>query len=162
MRFLNKKLPKREKEKLTDILSSIDFEYFRIEKKYESQIKLEDLYGELEPISTIVSEPPPDEPTDLLSNIIKVLNDSFGSDLSEEDRIKLEKINEQLFNDDELRKVHLGDNTESNKKFVFNKVFDSLLQGLVDESLDFYNKLTETNRNRYVKKILFENYVKHT
>jgi type I restriction enzyme R subunit len=112
LRFLNKKLPKREKEKLTDILSSIDLEYFRIEKKFESQIKLDDLYGELEPISTVVSEPQPEEPTDLLSNIIKVLNESFGSDLTEEDKVKLEKINKQLLEDDELKKVHLGDNTE--------------------------------------------------
>ena len=70
----------------------------------------------------------------------------------------LEKIQKQLIEDEELLKVHLGDNTESNRRFVFNKVFDNLLQGLVDDSLDFYKKLTEPKRNEYVKRVLFENY----
>ena len=64
----------------------------------------------------------------------------------------------RLKEDEELRKVHTSDNTESNKRFVFNKVFDNLLQGLVDDSLDFYKKLTEPKRNDYVKRVLFENY----
>ena len=60
--------------------------------------------------------------------------------------------------DKELRKDHISDNTESNRRFVFNKVFDKLLQGLVDESLGFYKKLTEPKRNEYVKRVLFEDY----
>jgi len=63
-----------------------------------------------------------------------------------------------LKENDELRKVHTSDNTESNKQFVFNKVFDKLLQGLVDDSLDFYKKITEPKRNEYVKRVLFEDY----
>jgi len=72
--------------------------------------------------------------------------------------VNLEKIQSQLNEDEELRKVHLGDNTESNKRFVFNKAFDKLLQGLVDDRLDFYKKLTEPKRNEYVKRVLFDNY----
>ena len=60
--------------------------------------------------------------------------------------------------DEELRKVHLGDNTESNRRSVFNEVFDKLLQGLVDDSLGFYKKLTEPKRNRYVKDRMFKHY----
>jgi len=37
-------------------------------------------------------------------------------------------------------------------------VFDKLLQGLVDDSLEFYKKLTEPKRNEYVKRVLFDNY----
>ncbi|MCK4641190.1 MAG: hypothetical protein KAU06_07630, partial [Candidatus Marinimicrobia bacterium] len=77
-----------------------------------------------------------------------------------DDKVNLEKIQTQLNEDEELRKVHLGDNTESNKRFMFNKVFDKLLQGLVDDSLDFYKKLTEPKRNQYVKRVLFEDYSK--
>jgi len=36
--------------------------------------------------------------------------------------VTLEKIQTGLNEDEELRKVHLGDNTESNKRFMFNKV----------------------------------------
>ena len=157
LRFLNKKLPKRTRERPTDIFSYVDLEYFRIEKKYTTTIELEGVYGELEPISTDIGSIS-DDPLDFLSHIVKMLNENFGSDLTDEDKVTLEKIQTRLKEDEELRKVHLGDNTESNRRFVFNKVFDKLLQGLVDDSLDFYKKITEPKRNEYVKRVLFEDY----
>jgi type I restriction enzyme R subunit len=118
---------------------------------------LEGEYGELEPISTDIGSIS-DDPLDFLSHIVKMLNENFGSDLTDEDKVTLEKIQKQLNEDEELRKVHISDNTESNRKFVFNKVFDKLLQGLVDDSLDFYKKITEPKRNEYVKRVLFKDY----
>ncbi|MCH7764231.1 MAG: type I restriction endonuclease subunit R [Candidatus Marinimicrobia bacterium] len=157
LRFLNKKLPKRSRERLTDVFSYVDLEYFRIEKKYTTKIKLESEYGELEPMSTEVGGIS-DDPLDFLSHIVQVLNENFGSDITEDDKINLEKIRFGLKENKELRKVHTSDNTESNKRFVFNKEFDRLLQGLVDDSLDFYKKLTEPKRNEYLKRVLFEDY----
>lgn len=159
LRFLNKKLPKRMRDRLADIFSFVDLEYFRIEKKYTTKIKLESEYGELEPPSTDVGGIA-DDPMDFLSNIVQILNENFGSDLTDVDKVNLEKIQTGLVQDEELRKVQTSDNTESNRRFVFNKVFDGLLQGLVDESLDFYKKLSEPKRNEYVKRALFDNYSK--
>ena len=157
LRFLNKKLPKRRRDRLTDVFSYVDLEYFRIEKKHTTKIELEGEYGELEPISTDIGSIS-DDPLDFLSHIVKMLNENFGSDLTDEDKVTLEKLQTQLKEDEELQKVHTSDNTESNKQFVFNKVFDKLLQGLVDDSLDFYKKITEPKRNEYVKRVLFEDY----
>ncbi|MCH7613559.1 MAG: type I restriction endonuclease subunit R [Candidatus Marinimicrobia bacterium] len=157
LRFLNKKLPKRSRERLTDVFSYVDLEYFRIEKKYTTKIKLESEYGELEPMSTEVGGIS-DDPLDFLSHIVQVLNENFGSDITEDDKVNIEKIRFGLKENKELRKVHTSDNTESNKRFVFNKEFDRLLQGLVDDSLDFYKKLTEPKRNEYLKRVLFEDY----
>ena len=80
--------------------------------------------------------------------------------MTDDDKVNLGKIQTRLKEDEELRKVHLGDNTESNKRFVFDQVFDKLIQGLVDDSLDFYKKITEPKRNKYVKRMLFDNYSK--
>jgi type I restriction enzyme R subunit len=162
LRFLNRKLPKRPKDKLTDVFSYVDLEYFRIEKKFTESISLEDKEGELKPISTDVGGTLTEKPIDLLSHIIQVLNDNFGSDLTDDDKVNLGKIKTKLEEDEELRKVHLGDNTESNKRFVFNQVFDKLLQGLVDDRLEFYKKITEPKRNRFVKSELWKNYSTQT
>jgi len=157
LRFLNKKLPKRKREQWKDVFSYVDLEYFRIEMKGLKKLTLESEDTEIPPITDGVGGIV-EEPKDLLSHIIQILNENFGSDLTDEDKVTLEKIQKQLNEDEELRKVHISDNTESNRRFVFNKVFDKLLQGLVDESLDFYKKLTEPKRNDYVKRVLFENY----
>lgn len=158
LRFLNKKLPKRPKDRLTDIFSYVDLEYFRIEKKFTTAISLEDVEGKLQSISTDVGGIKTEEPTDLLSHIIQVLNENFGGDLTGDDKLNVGKLITRLGEDEELRKVYLGDNTESNKRFVFNQSFDKVLQGLVDDSLGFYKKLSEPKRNQYVKRILYENY----
>jgi hypothetical protein len=79
--------------------------------------------------------------------------------LTDEDKVNLEKIQKQLQDDEELKKeVQTSDNTESNKRFVFDRKFDVILQDLVDESLDFYKKLTEPNRNKYVKERFYNDY----
>ena len=157
LRCLNKKLPKKEAETITDVLSSIDLEYFRIEKKFTASIELEETDGKLEPMS-------PDgggvveEPKEFLSAIIQVLNESFGGDLTEEDKLYLEKIEKRLAENEGLKKVYFGDNTESNKKHKFKEVFESVLLGLVEDNLDFYKKITEPKRNQYVRGRFYENY----
>ncbi|MBT3747511.1 MAG: type I restriction endonuclease subunit R, partial [Bacteroidetes bacterium] len=156
----NKKLPKRGRDTIEDVFSFVDLDSFRIQKKYTQSISLEEEDGELKPFSTEVGGAVAEEPKDLLSHIIEVLNDSFGGDLTDDDRLNLEKIQTKLEEDEELLKVHESDNSDINKRFVFDKAFDSLLQGLVDESLGFYKKLSDRKRNEYVKRIMFENFLK--
>ena len=81
----------------------------------------------------------------------------FGSDLDDDDKVNLEKMQTRLNEDKELRKVQISDNTETNKRSVFDKTVDRILQGLVDDSLDFHNKLSESERNKYVKSVLYKN-----
>ena len=161
LRYLNRKLPKRDVDPiLTDVFASVDLEYFRIEKKGESQIKLDQTDGELPSISEVTGGGIEDEPKDWLSHIIKNLNDSFGSDLTEDDRVNLEKIEKRLQVNEELKKVHLGDNTESNRKYVFKKVFDEVVLSLLEDNIDFYKTVTEKNRNEYLIDVMYQNYLR--
>jgi len=157
LRFLNRKLPKRQREKLTDVFSYVNLEYFRIEEKLTTKIGLKG-DGVLREPSSPIYHNLPDNSKDLLSNIIKVLNESFGSDLTDADRVNLERIQKRLAENEELRKVHISDNTESNKRHMFNEAFERILIGLVGEHLNFYNKLKEPKRNRYVKDRFYESY----
>ena len=92
--------------------------------------------------------------------IIKTLNESFDGDFSDEDRVRIEKIKEQIHENEELRMVMEGDNTDSNKRDMFNRTFEKLLTGLVGENLDFYNKLKEPKKNRFMKDRMYELYSK--
>ena len=157
LNFLNKKLPRRKKDRLSDIVSSVDLEYFRIEKKYQEDISLEsDPY--VEPISVDVSTGVNDEPKDFFSNIIKIINENYGGDLTEDDKLNLRRIHQELKQDEELQKIHEGDNTDTNKRFVFDKVFEKYLLTLVDRDMKFYNKLKEKKLNKYVKDRMYESY----
>ncbi len=161
LRGLNKKLPRRPPTDQPEILSTVDLEYFKIEKKYSAKIELEDEEGELQGISEDgVSYNDDEEPVDLLSEIIQKLNNAFDGDFSDEDRVRIEKIKEQIDKDIELRMVMEGDNTDSNKKDKFNRTFEKFLTDLVDENIDFYNKLKEPKKNRFMKDRMYELYAK--
>ena len=89
LRGLNRKLP-RIINGGRDIFTSVDLEYFKIEKQFTTNIEFEDKECEFQGISeeggTFSDE---EEPTDLLSLIIKTLNETFDGDFSEEDRVGL-------------------------------------------------------------------------
>ena len=51
-----------------------------------------------------------------------------------------------------------GDNTDSNKREMFDRTFHDLLIGLVEENVEFYNKLNEKKKNSFVKDRLYQNY----
>lgn len=160
LRFLNKKLPKRPKDKIEDVFSYVDLDYFRIERKPQTNIKLEDEDGELTPMSSDVGSIT-EEQTDMLSNIIKVLNDSYGSDLSDDDKLDIKRISAKMKQDEKLKEVSMGDNSLTNKQYFFEKLFDQFLQDLVDDRIDLYNKLTEPGRNKFMKDMMFKNYMRN-
>jgi type I restriction enzyme R subunit len=113
LRHLVKKLPKRRLDDIRDITSSIDLEYFRIEKKHSTSIELEKTGGELTPIGGDTVGLPPEEVKELLSEIIEVINDSYGTNLTDSDKVKLEEIQRRIQEDEEFRKVYEGDNTDT-------------------------------------------------
>lgn len=160
LRGLSKKLPRRDKDKLSDILTSINLEYFKIEKKFTSTIELEETDGVLQPIGETGAGGIEEEPTDLLSHIIEILNESFDGDFSDEDKVKFEEIKQKIHESVDLRQVMTGDNTETNKKDKFDKTIDKLVLSLIDNNLDFYKKLNNKKRNRYIKDRLYEDYSK--
>ncbi len=158
LRGLSKKLPRRDKDKLSDILTSIDLEYFKIEKKFTSTIELEEGNTVVEPINSDGSSGVDDEPTDFLSHIIEVLNDSFAGDFSNEDKVKFEEIKLKILESEDLRQVMIGDNTETNKKDKFDRTIDTLILSLIDNNLDFYKKLKHKERNKFIKDKLYDEY----
>ena len=157
-RSLNKKLPKREYEDVSDVLASVDLDSFRVQKIHDSQ----KLY--LDPGDSEVSGIGGDESTgkdpehDLLSIIIQTLNDTYQTDFTDENKVDIETIRKRVHADESLRQVIEGDNTDSNKRFKFHQVFDDILLDFVNTKLDLYNKLTKQEVNTDLKRLLYRDY----
>ncbi|MGA9537438.1 MAG: hypothetical protein WBR24_16165 [Desulfobacterales bacterium] len=97
---------------------------------------------------------------DLLSNIIKVLNDTYAIDLSDEDKVDIERMKEKLDDHEELREVMSSNNTRDNMKYKFEQVVDELLLDFVNSKLELYKKLSEPRVNTMFKSRWFEGYQK--
>ena len=159
LRFLNKKLPKRTLNNLTDLVSSVDLESFRLEKKTEGSI-IVDPDPIINPISEGGSGSLTEEPTDFLSNIIQLLNENYGGELNNDDTVNLNRIYEDIIKDEELKIVHSSKNTDMNKRHKFDEKFQEYLLGIVEKDTKFYNKVLEKRINQYIKDRMYNYYLK--
>jgi type I restriction enzyme R subunit len=99
---------------------------------------------------------------DLLSNIIKTLNDTYGLELTEDDKIDIGRMQEKLKEREDLRSVMTSINTRENMKYKFDKVIDELLLDFVHTKLDLYKKLSDPKVNPMFKSKWFEGYLRES
>ncbi len=156
--FLNKKLPKRTLDKLTDVVSSVDLESFRLEKQTEGSI-IVDPDPIINPIGEVGSGNVSEESTDFLSKIVQLLNENYGGELNDDDKVNLNRIYEDMVNDEELKAVHNSQNTDTNKRHKFDEKFQEYLLGLVEKDTKFYNKVLEKGINQHIKDRMYEYYI---
>ena len=139
LKYLNRKLPKRDSDRF-DLSNYVDLDSLRIQKSHE---KMEELTGTGHVDSPPEFENSPwNEPLkDLLSEIIRQLNERYGLNLTEDDKLNVERVRTGLNEDVNLR-VHMeGDSSLENKKVYFRKHFDQRMVGLISDSIGFYKKL---------------------
>ena len=157
---LNKKLPKREHPDLQDVLASVDLDSFRVQRMHDRlQLSLEAADSEVEGIGSDVATMR-DPEQDFLSNIINALNDAHQTDFTVEDKVDLANIHQKVHENEALRQVIEGDNTDTNKRYKFDQVIDEILLSFVNSKLDLYNKLTQEEINADLKRQLYQAYCK--
>jgi type I restriction enzyme R subunit len=105
---------------------------------------LEDKPGEIEPMSPEGVGKPIEEELDLLSHIISRINEVYGIELSEEDKLDLKNVSDRMEKNDELVSVMKGKNSEDDKRDFFNKVLKDEVSEYYGDRLDFYKKIMNT------------------
>ena len=158
-RSLNKKLPKREHPDLQDVLESVDLDSFRVQKAHDRlQLPLEATDSEVEGIGSdvaIIREPE----QDFLSNIVDALNTAYQTDFTTEDKVDIETIHQKVHENEALRQVMEGDNTETNKRYKFEQVINEILLDFVNSKLELYTKLSKPEINADLKQHLYRAYL---
>jgi type I restriction enzyme, R subunit len=157
LRFLNKKLPKGKSDKV-EVLDSIDLSSLRIQMMGESRLSLEDKTGELEPMTPESGSSKKEENLDLLSLIIQRINEVYGIELSEEDKIDLKNVSERIGKNEELSLVMKGNNTDDDKKDFFNKLLKDEVSEYYGDRLDFYKKIMNTKVFPMILEGMFKEY----
>ena len=156
-RNLDRKLPKREGAGLPlGVTDSVDLDSFRLQKTFEDGIDLENDDAELAGITagggSGVSEPE----MDYLSAIVNTLNDTFGIDLSEKDRVRVEEIVREVGADEGVHAVMSGNNSVSNKRHKVEAVIDAHILDQVNYSIDLYKRLNDPQVKAALKARMFD------
>ncbi|MCT4588810.1 MAG: type I restriction endonuclease [Carboxylicivirga sp.] len=152
---LIKKLPYIKSSLPLDVLSEVELHSYKIQHKYTTDLELVSGDGKMEGMAPGGGSQNPEEEFDLLTNIIKVLNDTFGLDLTDDDRVDFEKMKDSIYSNEELMSFFNPNNTKDNIQEKFNEEIDGELLNFINTKLEFYNKLSEDRANTMFKRLWF-------
>jgi type I restriction enzyme R subunit len=156
--FLNallKILPYAKTSLPLDVVNDVELDSFKIQHRYTKSLQLESGDGEQEGMQPGGSGGAQEDEFDFLTKIINVLNDTYGLELSEEDKVEFKKMKASIYENDQLMSFFNKGNSKDNIKDKFNDEIDGELLNFIDKKLEFYNKMTEDKVNSLFKNIWF-------
>ncbi|RMG79040.1 MAG: type I restriction endonuclease subunit R [Bacteroidetes bacterium] len=139
-RFLLTKLPKVNYTERLKLDNEVALEYYRLQKIAEGDLVLQ-VQGkhELDP-TTEAGISRPKEEKDKLSNIINLLNDKYGTDFTDADKLYFEQIEQALYENEELQ-IRAKNNPIENFKYAFDEVFTQTLIDRMDANEEIFDKI---------------------
>jgi type I restriction enzyme R subunit len=142
-RFLLKKLPKKNIEDSLKLDDEVAMEYYRIDKTTETPIVMEKMAAyKLQPATETGLRRKKDDDQSLLSEIIQIINDKFGTDFTETDRLFFEQIVEACVSD-EILQVQAKVNSLDNFRFPFEESYNDKIIERMDQNQEIFNRLME-------------------
>jgi len=145
LNYLLRKLPKKVSEDVY-LADDVALEYYRNDKVFEGSISLNVQGGaDLSPTEH-AGGGAPEEEKERLSSIIDRMNEKFGTEFSEGDKLSREQLYADMMEDEELAEK-ARNNTMDNFAFSFK---DSFMDFVVDRLHDknFYMKILENEEIR--------------
>jgi len=116
--------------------------------------------AELEPMASKDVLPPPVEQLEPLSAIIQVLNERFGTDLTEKDAVTVGQLMAGLAANEALASS-VQVNTPENARLTFEHVVNDMLQSTIDSNFKFYKRISDDDAfARFFIGRLFEEYLR--
>ncbi len=147
---LMKKLPRRRSVLPREVLDEVDLESYRVQYKFTTSISLAAEDAPLPPAGARKGGVQTTEQLDLLSNIVKFLNDTFGAELTDEDKLDLGAMKEKVFANQEMQDYANPNNSRSRVKDKFGELIEAVMLDFVNTKLDLYNKLSEEKVKRAI------------
>jgi type I restriction enzyme R subunit len=156
LKFLVRKLPARKELLPYEVLEAVNMDSYKVEKKAETNIALENEEGTIDPIGLGGDGFEVQEEIDPLSKIIKDINERFGTAFSSEDRVILNTLSQRLMQNGSLE-GSIKNNTRDAAKIKFDSLFSDELVTMLNGHFDLYKKLDENPELKsYVNDRIFD------
>jgi type I restriction enzyme R subunit len=139
-RFLHTKLPKENYQERLKLDNDVALEYYRLKQISEGAIPLivQGEAGVKPPTETGISRDK--EEKGRLSEIIQVINDRFGTDFTEADKLFLDQIKEDCLRDEIIRQQAHSNNLQ-NFQLGFDDKFDDSMIDRISSNEEFAAKI---------------------
>jgi type I restriction enzyme R subunit len=152
---LFKKLPSSPAELPTEVLEEIDLDSYKLQHQFTTNLQLETANAAMQGMTPGAAVKPPDDEYEWLTKIIKVLNDTFGIEVTEDDKVEIAKMKENIYTNEELMSYFNPENSKDNIKDKFGDSIDNELLNFINTKLELYNKLSDDKVNVMFKTMWF-------
>lgn len=152
---LFKKLPANPKPLPVEVLEEIDLDSYKLQHQFTTDLSLQSANTAMQGMTAGSEVKKGSEEYEWLTKIIKVLNDTYGLDLREEDKVEFEKMRNNIYSNQELMSFFNAHNSKDNIQDKFNEEIDNELLNFINTKLELYNKLTEDKVNLMFKRLWF-------
>ncbi|EDL65725.1 type I restriction endonuclease subunit R [Bacillus sp. SG-1] len=155
LNYLLKKLPKRTTDDVY-LADDIALQYYRNEKVFEGSIAL-NVEGGAELHGTKHGKGGgKEEEKERLSSIIDRLNEKFGTEFTDTDKLSRDQIKEDIINNEDLASK-ARNNTKDNFKFSYEKAFMDFVISRMGQNEKFFMKMLENSEFRsFIMDDMFE------
>ena len=149
--------PKEEQPK--ELKNFVDVNTIRLVKAAQKDISLEGDKGELEAKPTGNGDGTRSEPEmEALSEVLKLLNDRFGTSFEPEDEEFLETL-EQKLDEDAGMAASFAVNTRENARLTFDHKVRDHVQDMIDTNFKFFKQINDKPEfAAFLNDLLFDRY----
>jgi type I restriction enzyme R subunit len=143
LNYLLRKLPRNVSEGVY-LADDVALQYYRNEKVFEGSISL-NVQGESDLMPTSHGKGRSvEEEKERLSTIIERLNERFGTEFTETDKLSRDQIKEDMINNQDLAQK-AQNNTKENFKFSYEKAFLDFVISRMSQNENFFMKMLENS-----------------
>ena len=148
---LVKQLPYDVQHMPYEVLKEAELDSYKVQYQFTANLSLNSGDTAMSGMKPGATNPQQPDEEEWLSKIIKTLNDEFGIDLTEQDKVDLQMLRGRIYSNAELMGYFNNQNSRENIKDKFFEEVDNELLEFINGKLELYNKLTDDQVNQRFK-----------
>jgi type I restriction enzyme R subunit len=161
-RLLKRRLPALPDSLPRDIQENIDMDSFRIQQTSDGKIPLERGQDPVPPPGVAEGQGLPAEEREALSRIVHDLNERFGTDFSDDDRVVIQQLEDRLDGDPAID-ASMRVNPPEKFRLTFDQKAKDLMQDMVESNFRFYKKVHDDQvLGKYLLERLFQRFLQRS
>jgi type I restriction enzyme, R subunit len=155
-RLLLRALPPEKEHILLAIHEHVDLESYSAQQIFSGAITLQRGAGTLDPLADLEASAPTDPEKAALSQIITEINDRFGTEFAEADRVFFAELKTRLATNDSLQ-ASARVNSRDSVRLLHDALFDAVLQTMIDSNFEMFKRINDNEDfGRVVREKIFE------
>jgi len=140
-RLLLRTLPPEKEHAPLAVIELVDLESYRIQQTYSDRIRLQ-RNKVLEPLSDLEGGELTDPEKAALSQIIQEINERFGTEFTEADRVFFAELKARLAANDALQ-ASARVNPPESVRLLHDALFDAVLQTMIETNFEMFKRIND-------------------